>query len=699
MVNRFHRIPRPTGVPKRPIALAAGVMAAAIGGTGLAAGSQQVRVESQPISAELRLADVVVLAPGLDPAGVRIEFDGAPDGGVALRPGDNGAWVGRVRAAEPDAAAMRGGTFPATVRIEHADGTVHTINADIETAPPEHLAMPAWAMGRVWYQVFPERFRNGEPANDPRSMTVTTLPWTTPWWSVEPIEIEQAWMRRQIDPRLYGYRPSEAAGAFQGTVYARRYGGDLQGVVQQLDELVALGASGLYLCPIFQSRSLHKYDAADHRHVDVSFGATSAIDAEYAHDPHETEDPATWQWTDADIYFLGTVLPEARRRGMRVMLDGVWNHVGIDHWAFRDVLENGAESRYADWFEVEFGEDGRVTGWQGWARRNGDLPEFRQTPEGDLAPGPKQHIMDITRRWMDPDGDGDPSDGIDGWRLDVAAEIGRPFWRDWRALVKSINPEALIIAELWADGSEYYDGTAFDGQMNYPFAMAAADWLGLDPKAEMADMARRLMDAIGRTPRVDLIQMNLLTSHDTERLVSMLMNPDRGYDSNADTSAVFEGRYDRGPATAEAKQLAAIAMGLQALLPGAPLIYNGDEYALAGPDDPSDRQPIIWPDQAWQVDEARRPDLAFREIAAAWMNLRRAPGIGDVLRYGDVEIDPIPGSRALRVRRSLNGAVITGVLNPGDGPVDVAEALPEGDRLGPASSVVDGRSAGVWWKP
>ena len=160
------------------------------------------------------------------------------------------------------------------------------------------------------------------------------------------------------------------------------------------------------------------------------------------------------------------------------MLDGVWNHVGLDHWAFADVRKHGRNSKYVDWFVVEFDEIGDLEQWEAWDGTNGNLPIFREI-QGDLAPGPKAHIMAVTRRWMDPNGDGDPSDGIDGWRLDVANEMGRVFWKDWRELVKSINPDAFIVGEIWHDAREYFDGTAFDAQMNYPAAYAVADFLSI----------------------------------------------------------------------------------------------------------------------------------------------------------------------------------------------------------------------------
>lgn len=589
--------------------------------------------------------------------------------------GGAGRWGARVGSVglEPGARAV------VEARLE--DGGRRGLSVGIG---PEPLGWepPAWAMGRVWYQVFPERFRNGTPANDPRGPVGAETGWTEPWWAVQTEEIEAAWARRLADPRANRYRPDDLAGALGQVVFARRYGGDLQGVVERLDHLVALGVDGLYLCPVFTGMSLHKYDAADHRHVDPALGGSSRPGRFISHDPGETEDPATWRWTEADRYLIDVLLPEAKRRGLRVMLDGVWNHVGVDHWAFADVARRGRDSAYAGWFNATFDDAGRLNGWAAWDGRNGDLPSFRQTEAGDLAPGPKAHVMAVTRRWMDPNGDGDPSDGIDGWRLDVAAEIGRAFWKDWRAEVKSINPGALIIAELWEDGSRYYDGTAFDGQMNYPFAFAATAWLGREPGTTGRAMAGTAGAMWGVRPAVDLVQMTLLASHDTERLASMMDNPGRAYDRDAGTAAVMSGAYRAGPASGRGRRLSVLGAAMQAAMPGSPMIYGGDELGLAGPDDPHNRQPVIWEDQAGLVEVARRPSGSVVQGYQTWLGLRHDAEIGPVLRYGDVKVWASDRESVLIVERQLDDRRVFVVFNRGDSLVCVGEIVREAGVLG-----------------
>lgn len=537
---------------------------------------------------------------------------------------------------------------------------------------------PAWALGRVWYQVFPERFDNANPANDPRGLDTVLLPWDAPWYEAHPLEIEAAFARRV--GRGGGIRPESPAGAFASVVYRRRYGGDLQGVVRRLDHLAALGVDGLYLCPVFAAPSLHKYDASDYRHVDPAFGAPGAADRPGPPaSPGEAGDETAWPWTDADRSLVDVLLPAARARGIRVILDGVWNHVGREHWAFKDVARRGASSPYAGWFDAEFDEAGRLAGWSAWDGANGALPEFRQTDAGDINEGAKRHIFAVTRRWMDPNGDGDPSDGIDGWRLDVAAEIGRPFWQDWRALVRSINPDAYIVGEVWFDAADYFDGTAFDAQMNYPAASAIASWLSIRPGTTAAELAEDLRRVFDHAPAHDLAQMNPITSHDTERLVSLMANPGgqsgRGYDQGAGIEAVATGSYDPLSADRGAMEASRVAIAMLAVLPGSPMLYNGDEFAMPGADDPSNRAPIPWPDLG--VSEERlgwQPDLQFAGEVSEWLGLRQDPRIGPVLRLGAWDFSS-PSPDVVEIRRQLHATEVTALFGSSSRVARRVEAL------------------------
>lgn len=523
---------------------------------------------------------------------------------------------------------------------------------------PNSRDVPDWSKGVVWYQVFPERFRNGNPGNDPYAWDHTVLPWGAPFHEATLEEIELQWDRRTVDPRRYSADPDRWWGAVGQTIFERRYGGDLQGVVQELDALRELGVTALYFCPVFDARSLHKYEASDHRHVDPTLGDPDDL-TPVDRSGESPDDPGTWNWEAGDRYLVDVLLPEAHKRGMRVVLDGVWNHVGRAHFAFSDVLEHGRGSPYADWFRLRFDEDGRVVWYDAWDRPNGGLPEFRQTPEGDLAPGPKAHVFAVTRRWMDPNGDGDPSDGIDGWRLDVAPEIGTKFWNSWRNYVRAINPDAVLIGEIWSDAERWFNGVAFDAQMNYPLAYPIVDWLaiarnGTDARA----CAERITAALQHDPRHDMAQMNLLASHDTERAGSLMFNDfPRQFDNGAQPWARGS-RYDAGPIDGEAKGRLLAAYGLLMLLPGSPMIYNGDEWALPGADDPDDRRPIPWPDMP-TPDE---PDGAFRERVQELLAPRGHPWLRDVLRFGTVEVGAVPGADAVVVRRTLGARMVEGVV-------------------------------------
>lgn len=521
---------------------------------------------------------------------------------------------------------------------------------------------PDWARGIVWYQVFPERFRNENPDNDPQGVDLFTAHWDQDFDDISIEEIESVWLRQKYNPKRFGFDPDRPGGIARNAIFERRYGGDLQGVYDQLDEIAAMGVGGIYLCPVFESRSLHKYDAWDHRHIDPTLAHPGAYnDTEISGITlRPNEDPAdesTWAWTPSDQWFVDVFLPRAKALGMRVILDGVWNHVGLGHWGFRDVQVHGRDSRFSSWFDVRFNDDGQLIGWRSWNGNNGNLPVFQQV-KGDLAPGPKEHVFAVTRRWMDPNGDGDPSDGIDGWRLDVANEIGRTFWKDWREEVRTLNPRALIIGELWFDGEEYFDGTAFDGQMNYPLAFALADWLSIGGEA-VGDgqlFANRANAIFHHGAEHDLVHMNLISSHDTERLASMMHNSfARGFDRDADRWG--ESGYDAGDVDARAMERSLMMYAALVALPGSPMIYNGDEYAMPGADDPDNRRPVQW-------DSLTEQQVQYRDSMAWLMKLRTSPDIGSALRLGDVEVRPDNDGVGIVVRRRLEGEVVEISIGP-----------------------------------
>ncbi len=467
---------------------------------------------------------------------------------------------------------------------------------------------PDWAKDAVWYQIFAERFRNGDPANDPGDFDYENLlPWTADWWDTHP---------------QHGESPgSDNFYVGDGNVWKRRFGGDLQGVQQQLPYLRTLGVNALYFNPLFEADSMHKYDASDFRHIDDNFGTKSNTPTQQV--PGETDDPATWQWSDSDRVFLD-FLDQAHREGFRVIIDGVFNHVGRSHPFFQDVLTHGKNSRYAEWFVITdwgnpqhwrpmddpmtvHGQPGGIQ-WKAWDQDNGHLPVFAKDDQLGLAAGPRQHIFDITRRWLAPDGD--PSRGIDGWRLDVPQDIPHPFWRDWRQVVKDTKPDAYITGEIWHFAHPWLEGDQFDAVMNYEFAKTAqhffADSPDTLPPSAFADRLREI--AYAYPLQVSLVQQNLFDSHDTDRFASMIVNPDRSYDGQNRLQDTGPNYNPRKPHDTEWQRLQQ-AVVFQMTYLGAPMIYYGTEAGMWSPDDPSDRMPMTWPDLMPYQD----PEIEFRQ--------------------------------------------------------------------------------------
>ncbi|MFO8099538.1 MAG: alpha-amylase family glycosyl hydrolase, partial [Salinibacter sp.] len=320
--------------------------------------------------------------------------------------------------------------------------------------------VPDWASDAVVYQIFPERFANGDTTNDPTRQSLTDPGDVPSSWAVSD------WTRDWYDQADW----EREMGGFYESVYDRRYGGDLQGVIDRLPYLDSLGVNTLYFNPVFWSPSLHKYDGRSFHHIDPHFGPDPAGDKDLIAEEDPT-DPSTWHVTAADSLFFA-LLEKAHARDLRVIIDGVFNHTGRQFFAFRDLAERQADSRYADWYEVHSFDDPETpdtsefdyAGWWGLD----SMPEFAVSPDSTtLAEGPRQYIFDATRRWMDPNGDGDPSDGVDGWRLDVAEEVPTGFWADWHAHVRSINPEAYTVAEVWEEASGFLRESGFSATMNY----------------------------------------------------------------------------------------------------------------------------------------------------------------------------------------------------------------------------------------
>lgn len=448
--------------------------------------------------------------------------------------------------------------------------------------------VPQWAKKVVWYQIFPERFRNGDLSNDPTVKDIEGAyphddnspwqihPWTSDWYQLQPYEKQNGkdiWFNLQ----------------------RRRYGGDLQGIIDKLDYLQDLGITALYLNPIFEAPSLHKYDGTTYHHVDPNFGPNPNGDRELIA-KEIPDDPSTWIWTSADKLFLELVR-QVHQRKMYIIIDGVFNHMGLNSWAFKDVVKNQQNSNYKDWFTIKSWDDpkmGKKFEYEGWFGVK-ELPELREDENG-IVEAPKKYIFDITRRWMDPNNDGNPEDGIDGWRLDVANEVPIGFWRDWNKEVKSLNPQAIILGELWQISKEYIsENGVFDGLMNYNFAYAVCDlFINKEKKIPVSEFIQKLEEIDKAYPNENLFLLqNLMDSHDVDRLASMIVNPNRKFDNDNNGQ---NPKYSPGKPTADEYELQKLIAAFQLTYRGAPMIYYGDEAGMWGADDPHDRKPMVWSD-------------------------------------------------------------------------------------------------------
>ena len=497
------------------------------------------------------------------------------------------------------------------------------------------ISVPEWSKHAIWYQIFVERFRNGDTLNDP---TVDDMkggypdsypagwkitPWGHDWYAHEP------WL------------DEIKAGGFYSKIQARRYGGDLQGVLDEMDYIASLGVNAIYFNPLNDSPSLHKYDARTYTHIDRNFGPDPRGDVALMK-TEIPDDPKSWKWTSADKLFL-KVVDEFHKRGIKVILDYSWNHTGKDFWALQDIRKNGKKSRFADWYNIKSYDDPATPAdefeYEGWGGTNPYMPVFkkdivppddREMPyEGNLhSESLKQYIFNVTKRWLDPDGDGNPSDGIDGFRLDVAAEIPMGFWREYRKVVRTVNPQAYLVGEVWwlhwpdklLEPAQFM-GTQFDAIMNYRWFRIARGFFGqAEPVLNPTGFVKGI-DMINRgIPRDNLeAMMNVVATHDSPRLSTSLYN--KGMDKyNASPGADSSYRINKPDLkTIEEQKLLLVH---QYTFIGSPHIWNGDEVGMWGADDPDCRKPIVWSDLKYEDEKTafnpartRKPDKVAPDTA------------------------------------------------------------------------------------
>lgn len=424
-------------------------------------------------------------------------------------------------------------------------------------------------------------------------------------------------------------------------------GGDLVGVCDRLDYLADLGVNAIYFCPIFQSTANHRYHTHDYFQVDPLLGGNAAFQQ---------------------------LLNAAHARNIRVVIDGVFNHASRGFYYFNHTLENGKDSPYLDWFTFtrfplhayDDGQQGYAAWWNIKA-----LPKLNT-----FNPQVREYIMRVGEHWI--------AQGVDGWRLDVPGEIDDDsFWQEFRARVKSQNPDAYIVGEIWHRADRWLMGDQFDAVMNYQFTRAAlsycigaknlareltqgssyGDVMNADAKlfAEMLEHVQSWYP-----PEITYAQMNLLDSHDTARFLTI---------ARGDKSAL---------------KLAWLAM---MTYPGTPTLYYGDEIGMEGARDPDCRRGMIWDDKKWDHD--------LLAIAKRYIGLRRQYL---VLRRPGTYARLYAEGKVYAAARQLGGETLILAMNAGEKParvdLNLGSLLPEGAILKQEWSevtrpVTDGKLPGV----
>ena len=409
--------------------------------------------------------------------------------------------------------------------IERPDTTIERGPYD---TPANLFRSVGWVEDAVGYQIFPERFWNGDPSNDSAAVQNEEYHYRDPaLGGAEPVLTEQ-WDGPMLESHCCH----------------QYFGGDLQGILDRLDYLDGLGATVLYLNPIFLSGSAHGYDTFDYFQVAPNFG---------------------------DSTLLRTLVDQAHARGMRIIWDYVPNHVGIGHWAFQDAVTSGEASDYWDWFEfyvpadsIQVGNGEHYEGWWGL----GSLPELQTTNPDVMA-----HLMTVVEHWTEF--------GLDGIRVDVPGDIEnrQEFFTTFRQTAKGLDPETYLVGEIWSRDPNWLKGDEFDALMNYAIGQEVVEQFARgDIPGVVA--GRRMAELYAEYPEAATAMLfNLVASHDTGRLLTKLGGGDLGQTPSP---------------TALARQR--LASALLFAVPGMPVTWQGDECAFLGRSEGrhSARYPVQW---------------------------------------------------------------------------------------------------------
>lgn len=506
---------------------------------------------------------------------------------------------------------------------------------------------PDWAKGAVMYQIYTDRFCNGDPDNDVQTGEY--------FYIGEQVQHVDDWYR---DPQPMDVREF--------------YGGDIQGIIDKLDYLHGLGVEVVYCNPLFVSPSNHKYDTQDYDYIDPHVGKIE-VDEGRLLDPGENNNIHADRYRtrttrkenlEASNRLFIKLVEELHKRGMRIIIDGVFNHCGsFNKWLDRELIYESADgyevgafvspkSPYRNYFlfhrtgENEWPGNGSYDGWWG----HDTLPKLNYEDSKEL----EEYVLGIAKKWVSP------PYNVDGWRLDVAADLGRSneynheFWKKFRKAVKEANPHALILAEHYGDPSDWLQGDEWDSVMNYDAFMEPVTWFltGMEKHSdeERADLrgngyafshsvAHNMASYLNSSMQV---AMNELSNHDHSRFLTR-------------TNHVVGRIGAFRPEDAEQNVNPAVmreAVAIQMTWVGAPTVYYGDEAGVCGFTDPDSRRTYPWGHEDQEMIAFHRDMIAIH---------RKYP----TLRIGSIKL-LLAGDNVLAYARFDDQAQIVTVVNNSD---------------------------------
>lgn len=487
---------------------------------------------------------------------------------------------------------------------------------------------PEWAKGAVMYQIFVDRFCRGDETNDVRSCEYVYIG--------RPVHQVEDWNKK----------PSSLdVGCF--------YGGDLQGVWNKLDYLQYLGVEVIYFNPLFVSPSNHKYDCQDYDHIDPHYGMivkddgslvaeTATSNAEAARYRMRSADPVN---LEASNEFFARFMEEIHKRGMRVIIDGVFNHCGsFNRWLDKELIykkqggyapgayvsEDSPYRTFFRFYQDAWPYNNSYDGWWG----HDTLPKLNY----EESPTLYEYVMEIARKWVSP-----PYQ-VDGWRLDVAADLGyssefnHQFWRDFRKHVKEANPEAIILAEHYGDPSSWLLGDQWDTVMNYDAFMEPLTWFltGMEKHSDEYNgylygdgesFFRSMYYHMSRMQSQSLmVAMNQLSNHDHSRFLTRTNHIVGRLGTAGAEMAEFDVNYG----------IFREAVMVQMTWPGAPALYYGDEAGVCGWTDPDNRRTYPWGNEDYELIEFHRYMISLHKRLPALRrgSLKKLAADRQLIAYG-----------------------------------------------------------------